>query len=218
MGLNPDPEGSGGCRMEAGSGGGGAGCWGGVGWHTLGVIGLFGVDSDGGPSSVVQPPLLKPDVGGGGIDVTWDGSGGGGGGGEGGFCGLETVAHPDFLNPPLEGRLLTVDQPPVRPDFFSDGAGVSSTPGAGVCVVLTKLTTGATVLIFTPAALAAFRSSFSSLFFSFSLRFWIASRELAFARSFNCISLNRILWWWAYELQCSSYWATFWNCFSHTMQ
>lgn len=63
MGLNPDPEGPGKFGMGAGSGGGGAG------WWTLGVNGLFGVDSDGGPSSVAQPPLLKPDadvIGGGG--------------------------------------------------------------------------------------------------------------------------------------------------------
>jgi len=39
----------------------------------LGVNGRFGVDIDGAPSSVVQPPLLKEDadvIGGGGIDVT----------------------------------------------------------------------------------------------------------------------------------------------------
>ena len=67
----------------------------------------------------------------------------------------------------------------------------------GFCMVLTALTTGVMVLIFTPAALAAFRKSFASLFLSFSLRFSIASWELAFARELDCISLNRILWWWA---------------------
>ena len=172
----------------------------------LGVKGLFGVDADGAPSSVVQPPLLKEDaddVGGGGIDVKCGGSGGGGGGGEGGFGGLETVAHPDFLKPPPEDELPTVDQPPpVNPNFFSGGIGVGSMPGAGVvitgfCTVLTKLTAGVTVLSFTPAALATFRNSFASLFLSISLRFSIASWELAFARSLDCISLNRILWWWA---------------------
>ena len=37
----------------------------------LGVNGLLGVDVDGAPSSVVQPPLLKEDadVMGGGLDV-----------------------------------------------------------------------------------------------------------------------------------------------------
>ena len=109
------------------------------------------------------------------------------------------MAHPDFLKPPPE-ELLTVDQPPpVNPDFFSSGAGMGSTVGPGVvmtgfCTVLTVLTAGVTVLSFTPAALAAFRNSFSSLFLSFSLRISIAPWELAFARSLHCISLNRILW------------------------
>ena len=62
MGLNPEIEGSGGFGAGAGSGGGTVLYWGGVGWCALGVRGLFGVDADGGPSSVVQPPLLKPDV------------------------------------------------------------------------------------------------------------------------------------------------------------
>ena len=44
MGLNPDVEGSGGFEMRAGSGGRGAGCWGGIGLSTLGVSGLFGLD------------------------------------------------------------------------------------------------------------------------------------------------------------------------------
>ena len=72
IGLNPDFEGSGGVGMGAGSGGGGEGKRGGVGWYMLGVNGLSGVDIDGAPSRVVQPPLLKEDadvVGGGGIDV-----------------------------------------------------------------------------------------------------------------------------------------------------
>ena len=180
----------------------------------MGVSGLFGEDADGSPSRVVQPPLLKLDVDakdGEGIDGMWDGSGGGKGGGED-LGGLETVAHPDFLKPPPEDELLlTVDQlPAVNPDFFSNGAGTGSIAGVavvavGIWMALIVLTTGATVLSFTPAALAAFRNSLASLFLSFSLRFSIASWELAFARSFDCISLNRILWWWAYELQCSSY-------------
>lgn len=72
-GLNPGFRGSGGFGIGAGSGGGGEGSRGGVGWNMLGVSGLFGVDVDGAPSSVVQPPLLKEYadvVGGGGIDVT----------------------------------------------------------------------------------------------------------------------------------------------------
>ena len=145
------------------------------------------------------------------MGATWDGSGGGGCGGEGGLCESETADHPDLLKLPPEDELPTVDQPPVVNDgFFSGGAAVGSVLGVvdvteGFWTVLIVLTTGAAVLSFTPAALAALSNSFSSLFRSFSLRFSIASWELAFARSLNCISLNRILWWCAYELQCSSY-------------
>lgn len=120
------------------------------------------------------------------------------------------MVQPGFLKLP-EDELSIFDQPPdAKPDFFSDGAGVGSMPGTGVvttgfCGVLTKPTTGEMVVSFTPAAFAIFFSSFSSLFFSFSLRLSIASWELAIARSFDRISLYRILWWWAYELQCSSY-------------
>ena len=155
----------------------------------MGVEGLSGLDADGGPSSVVQPPLLNPDV-----DVI-----GGGGDGEVGFGGLETTAHPGFLKPPPEDELLTLDQlPAVNADFFSDGTGAGSTPGVIVViaefwVVLITPTTGVTILSLTPAALAAFRNSFSSLFRSLSLRSSITSWELALARSFDCISLNRIL-------------------------
>ena len=91
------------------------------------------------------------------------------------------MAHPGFLKLPPEDELLTVDQPPaVNPDFFSNGAGAGSGPGVvivttGFLVVPTVPTTGVTVLSFTPAALAAFFNSFSSLFLSFSLRFSIAS-------------------------------------------
>lgn len=190
VGPDPDVEGAGGFRAGAGSGGAGGRRF------TLGVNGLLGVEADGEPSSVVQPPLLKPDTdvtGGGGIDATRGGSGGGGGGGEGGFGSLVTVVHPDCLKPPPEDEPPTVDQPPPpNPDFFSDEAG--SVLGVGVAPSrLTVLTIGVMVLSFTPAALAYFFSSFSSLFLSFSLLFSIASCELAFARSFNCISLNLIL-------------------------
>lgn len=214
MGLNPDVEGV--RRFGIGAGSGGGGGW----WWTLGVNGLFGVEAEGGPSSVDQPPLLKPDEIAGG--VMWSGSeGGGGGGGEGGCIGLEKAVHADPLKLPPEDELTADRLPGVNPNFFSDGAGPGSILVAeprGFCTVLITLTTGVTVVSFTPAALAAFRSSLSSLFLSFSLRISIASWELALARSFNCISLNLILWWWAYELQCSSYCATFWNCFSHTVQ
>lgn len=182
--LNSDVDGSDWFGRVCSGGGGG--------WYALGVNGLSGVEADGGPSSVVQPPLLKPDAdvigrarsGAAGYD-----SKGFEGDGEGGFCKSETAVHPGFLNPPPEEELLTVDQPPVvKPDFFSGGAGPGSMAGVGV------ETSGVTVLSFTPAALAAFRSSLSSLFLSFSLRFSTASWELTMARSFDFISLNRILW------------------------
>lgn len=166
--MNPDVEGSGGFWAGIGSGGGGgARCM-------LGVNGLFGVEAEGSPSSVVQPPLLKLD--GGRIVVMWCGSEGGGGGGEGGFSGAETVVHPGFLKPPLDDEVLTVDQPPTPNSPFFNERGVGSVPGVGTepsgfCVVPSMLTTGVTVASFTPAALATFRSSFSSLFLSFSLRF-----------------------------------------------
>jgi hypothetical protein len=169
--------------MGVGSGGGGGG------WSMLGVNGLFGVEADGRPSSVVQPPLLKPDVGRGGLGTTWDSSEDKVSGcDEGGSCEVKTVAHPAFLKLLPEERLPTEDQPPVlNPDFFSGGVGPGSMPGVGIG------TNGVKVLSFTPAALAAFRNSFSSLFLSFSLRLSIASWEFALARSFDCISLNRIL-------------------------
>jgi hypothetical protein len=82
--------------------------------------------------------------------------------------------------------------------------------------------TGADVVVdfvtFTPAAAAILRSSFSSRFRSFSLRLSCSSAVFCLARWVFCMSRKRILWWCAYELVCSSYWATFWNCFSQTVQ
>jgi len=72
--------------------------------------------------------------------------------------------------------------------------------------------------ILTPAAAAILRSSFSSRFRSFSLRLSCSSGVFCLARCVFCMSRKRILWWCAYELVCSSYWATFWNCFSQTVQ
>ena len=66
------------------------------------------MDADGGPSSVVQPPLLKLDVGvmgGGGTVVAWGASGGGGSSVKPGFGGFETVVHPGFLKSPPEDEL-----------------------------------------------------------------------------------------------------------------
>ena len=71
---------------------------------------------------------------------------------------------------------------------------------------------------FTPAAAAILRSSFSSRFRSFSLRLSCSSAVFCLARWAFCMSRKRILWWCAYELVCSSYWATFWNCLSQMVQ
>jgi hypothetical protein len=72
--------------------------------------------------------------------------------------------------------------------------------------------------ILTPAAAAILRSSFSSRFLSFSLRLSCSSGVFCLARWVFCMSRKRILWWCAYEFVCSSYWATFWNCLSQTVQ
>ena len=106
-------------------------------------------------------------------------------------AGVATVAHPLFLNPDDDG---------------SSGGGAVGTVATG----------GFTIL--TPAAFAILRSSFSSRFRSFSLRLLTSSSVLRLARCAACMSRKRTLWWWAYEFVCSSYCATFWNCFSHTSQ
>ena len=86
------------------------------------------MDVDGGPSSVVQPPFLKPDVdvmGRGGTVITQ--------GASEGFGGLEKVVHPGLLKHPPEDESPTVDQPPVvNPDFFSAGVDAGSAPRAVV--------------------------------------------------------------------------------------
>lgn len=94
-----------------------------------------------------------------------------------------TLAHPPFLNP---GDL---------------DSGVETGASVGAFVI--------DLAIFTPAAAAILRSSFSSRFRSFSLRLSCSSGVFCLARWVLCISRKRILWWWAYELVCSSYWATF---------
>ena len=131
----------------------------------------------------------------------------------------------------------TEAQPPVRAggDSVDDGGGCS----AFADEMLAQLpflkpegldsvdeATGGTatvpdVVVFatlTPAAAAILRSSFSSRFRSFSLRLSCSSAVFCLARWVFCMSRKRILWWCAYELVCSSYWATFWNCFSQTVQ
>jgi hypothetical protein len=121
------------------------------------------------------------------------------------------VAHPGFLKPPPEDELLIVDQlPAVNPDFFSGGAGAGSILWSGcrnsrVLGSVDHADHWGDGAEFHPSSFSSLpQLSLLSLPF-FSLRFSIASWELALARSFDCISLNRILWWWAYELQCSSY-------------
>ena len=116
-------------------------------------------------------------------------------GGSGAAAGVVTVAHPLFLNP-----LAFVSLVPAA----STGAGATTATG------------GFTIL--TPAAFAILRSSFSSRLRSFSFRLLTSSSVFLLARWAACISRKRTLWWCAYEFVCSSYWATFWNCFSHTSQ
>jgi hypothetical protein len=105
------------------------------------------------------------------------------------------LAQPPFLKP---GGLDSKEE---------DGTGTSA-GAAGVVDFVTR----------TPAAAAILRSSFSSRFRSFSLRLSCSSGVFCLARWVVCMSRKRILWWCAYELVCSSYWATFWNCLSQTVQ
>jgi hypothetical protein len=129
----------------------------------------------------------------------------------------------------------TEAQPPVRVggDSVDDGSGCSAFADEMLAQLPFLKPDGldsvdeeaagaiATVLVFatfTPAAAAILRSSFSSRFRSFSLRLSCSSAVFCLARWVFCISRKRILWWCAYELVCSSYWATFWNCFSQTVQ
>lgn len=92
-------------------------------------------------------------------------------------AGDETVAQPGFLKP------LDVDS--LSPLLPIPSSAVGATSAAG----------GFT--IFTPAALAIFRSSFSSRFRSFSLRLSTSSCVLRLARWAACISRKRALWWCA---------------------
>ncbi len=81
----------------------------------------------------------------------------------------ETLAHPPFLNPE---------------DLGSPGVET------GASVVF-----GMDFVIFTPAAAAILRSSFSSRFRSFSLRLSCSSWVFCLARWVFCMSRKRILWW-----------------------
>lgn len=102
--------------------------------------------------------------------------------------GVATVAQPLFLKPlPL----------PAEP-----APGVEEASSAAA-------TAKGGFTIFTPAAFAILRSSFSSRFLSFSLRLLTSSSVLRLARWASCMSRKRTLWWCAYELVCSSYCATF---------
>lgn len=103
------------------------------------------------------------------------------------------LAHPPFLKP---GGLGSIE-------------GATGARAAALDVAFA---------ILTPAAAAILRSSFSSRFRSFSLRLSCSSGVFCLARWVFCMSRKRILWWCAYEFVCSSYWATFWNCLSQTVQ
>jgi hypothetical protein len=100
---------------------------------------------------------------------------------------------------------------------FLKPTGLDSAEGtAGARVAVVDAVNGFAIL--TPAAAAILRSSFSSRFRSFSFRLSCSSGVFCLARWVVCMSRKRILWWCAYELVCSSYWATFWNCLSQTVQ
>ncbi len=81
-----------------------------------------------------------------------------------------TLAHPPFLNPEGLGS----------PD-------VETVASAGAF--------GIDLVIFTPAAAAILRNSFSSRFRSFSLRLSCSSGVFCLARWVLCMSRKRILWW-----------------------
>jgi hypothetical protein len=103
------------------------------------------------------------------------------------------------------------DEMLAQPTFLKPaglGSAEDASPGA----------LGVDLAILTPAAAAILRSSFSSRLRSFSLRLSCSSGVFCLARCVFCISRKRILWWCAYELVCSSYCATFWNCLSQTVQ
>lgn len=113
-----------------------------------------------------------------------------------------------------DGGSGVIDETLAQLPFLKPVTGLDSaegTSGARVAVVV-----GFAIL--TPAAAAILRSSFSSRFRSFSLRLSCSSGVFCLARWVVCMSRKRILWWCAYELVCSSYWATFWNCLSQTVQ
>lgn len=121
-----------------------------------------------------------------------------------------TVAHPDRLGGSA-GCTAAAELPSVAHPLFAGPPGTEDGSPAGASA------TGG-FAIFTPAAFAILRSSFSSRLRSFSLRLSTSSFVLRLARCVACMSRKRTLWWCAYEFVCSSYCATFWNCFSHTSQ
>lgn len=113
------------------------------------------------------------------------------------------MAQPDFLKP------LGLDSL----------AGAAAGGGGGGCTGGRTGVPATTGFILIPAAFAILRSSFSSRLRSFSLRRSSSSCELpnvTFCAA--CMSRKRALWWCAYELVCSSYCATFWNCLSQSSQ
>lgn len=129
-------------------------------------------------------------------------------------------AHDDLLKPGLEPKVLSEGPDTAAQPNFLAMTGVPSMsmsvlalveePGSG------SEATELGLAILMPCAAAILRSSFSSRLRSFSLR--LSTSSLGLSRALACMSLKRALWWCAYELVCSSYWATVLNCFSHSWQ
>lgn len=108
-------------------------------------------------------------------------------------------AHPGFLYPdatPVDAESADIDEDmEAHPDFLYplDLSSLEPTSFEEGCVDEGITDTGG-FTIFTPAAFAIFRSSFSSLFLSFSFRLSSSSLELRLARWAACMSLKRALW------------------------
>lgn len=113
-----------------------------------------------------------------------------------------TAAQPVHAgsDPPVD-ESVTAEWMLAQPPFLRP-VGLES---AGTVTGASATVPGVDFAIFTPAAAAILRSSFSSRFRSFSLRLSCSSRVFCLARWVFCMSRKRILWWCAYELVCSSY-------------
>ena len=141
----------------------------------------------GGEDSFCQPPPENEGAGGaGGAD-----DGGGGGGGVAGGSDPLTADHPARLNPEgwawLDGLDAARDTQP--PDFF--GASMAAAGSAIATVLELAPAIGKGLGILMPLAAAILRSSFSSLFRSFSFR--LSRSSFGTMRALACKSLSRAL-------------------------